>query len=60
MILSYLCLLKTFFNRLTEDQKVFEGRNSVNMVRKPPWTTKVRNVLVKPEAIGRILKVYQI
>ena len=55
-----MTLLKTFFNWLTEDPEVLDGRNPINMVRKPPRTTKVRDDLVKPEAIGRILKVHQI
>ena len=55
-----MCLLKTFFNWLNEDQEVLDGRNPVNMVRKSPRTTKVIDVLVKLESIGRILKVHQI
>ena len=59
-ILSYLSLLKTFFNWLIDDAEVLDGRNPVNKVRKPPRTSKVRDYFVKPEAIGRILKVHQI
>ena len=33
-VLSYLSLLKTFFNWLIEDAEVLDGRNPVNKVRK--------------------------
>ena len=38
-ILSYLSLLKTFFNWLIDDAEVLEGRNPVSKVRKLPRTS---------------------
>ena len=54
-VLSYLSLLKTFFNWLIEDAEVLDGRNPVNKVRKPPRSSKVRDYLVDPEVIKKLL-----
>ena len=59
-ILSYLSLLKTFFNWLIDDAEVLEGRNPVSKVRKPPRTSKIRNYLVKPEVVRDILRVTEL
>ena len=59
-ILSYLSLLKTFFNWLIDDAEVLDGRNPVNKVRKPPRTSKIRDYLVKPEVVSNILRVTEL
>ena len=56
-ILSYLSLLKTFFNWLIDDAEVLDGRNPVSKVRKPPRTSKIRDYLVKPDVVRDILRV---
>ena len=59
-ILSYLSLLKTFFNWLIDDAEVLDGRNPVTKVRKPPRTSKIRDYLVKPEVVRDILRVTEL
>ena len=54
---SYLSLLKTFFNWLIEDAEVLDSRNPVSRVKKPPKSSKVRDFLVRPEEILKILSV---
>ena len=59
-ILSYLSLLKTFFNWLIDDAEVLDRRNPVTKVRKPPRTSKIRDYLVKPEVVRDILRVTEL
>ncbi len=59
-ILSYLSLLKTFFNWLIDDAEVLDGRNPVTNIRKPPRTSKIRDYLVKPEVVRDILRVIEL
>ena len=59
-VLSYLSLLKTFFNWLIEDAEVLEGRNPVNRVNKPPRSSKVRDYLVDPETITKLFRVSEL
>ncbi len=59
-VLSYLSLLKTFFNWLIEDAEVLEGRNPVNKVKKPPRSSKVRDYLVDPETITKLFRVSEL
>ena len=54
---SYLSILKTFFNWLIEGAEVLDGRNPVNHVKKPPRSSKVRDYLVEPELIKKLLEV---
>ena len=56
-VYSYLSILKTFFNWLIEGAEVLEGRNPVNQVKKPPRSSKVRDYLVEPELIKKLLEV---
>ena len=59
-ILSYLSLLKTFFNWLIDDAEVLDGRNPVTKVRKPPRTSKIRDYLGIPEVVRDILRVTEL
>ena len=59
-ILSYLSLLKTFFNWLIDDAEVLDERNPVSKVRKPPRASKIRDYLVKPEVVRDILRVTEL
>ena len=59
-VLSYLNLLKTFFNWMIEDAEVLEGRNPVNKVKKPPRSSKVRDFLIDPETISKLFQVNEL
>ena len=52
-VLSYLSLMKTFFNWLIGDAEVLEGRNPVNKVKKPPRSSKVRDFLFDQQTVQK-------
>ena len=56
-VLSYLSLLKTFFNWLIEDAEVLEGRNPVSKVKKPPRSSKVRDFLIDHQTVNKLFEV---
>ena len=59
-VLSYFGIIKSLFNWLIDDLEALDGRNPVSRVKMPPKSEKVRDFLVCPEDVLKVLQVERI
>ena len=59
-VLSYFGIIKSLFNWLIDDLEALEGKNPVSRVKMPPKSEKVRDFLVCPEDVLKVLQVERI
>ena len=60
IVLSYFGIIKSLFNWLIDDLEALEGKNPVSRVKMPPKSEKVRDFLVRPEDVLKVLQVERI